>query len=80
MSGWLVAKPYEVNAGLPTHELLFAVWHEDQQAALGMAKEYGPRGSRITPRIVTALSESILRGLKLRPGEAAILQADQPLI
>ena len=80
MSGWLVAKPYEVNAGLPTHEVLFAVWHEDQQTALRLAQEYGPRGSQITPRIVTALSESILRGLKLRPGEAAILHADQPRI
>ncbi|MDT9601066.1 hypothetical protein [Sphingosinicella rhizophila] len=80
MSGWLVAKAYEVDAGIPTHETLFAVWHDDQQAALELARNYGPHGSRVTPRVLTTLSESVLRGLKLRPGEAGVLHADRPWI
>ena len=80
MTGWLVAKPYEGDAGLATHEALFAVWHEDQQEALRMAEAYSPHGSRITARIVVALTESMLRGLRIRPGEAAILHADRPWI
>lgn len=80
MSGWLVAKPYEENAGLPSHEALFAVWHADRDAALRLAKAYGPRGSGVAPRIVAELSESILRGLRLRPGQASLLHTDQPWI
>lgn len=80
MSGWLVAIPYEGDPGVPTHEALCAVWHEDEQVALQLAKEYGPRGAQITARIVTTLRDSMLRGLKLRPGEAALLSADQPRI
>lgn len=80
MSGWLVAKPYEGDAGLPTHEALFAVWHEDRQEALRMAEAFGPHGSRITGQIVAALSDSMLRGLRIQPGEAAILHADRPWI
>ncbi len=80
MSGWLVAKPYEGDAGLPTHQALFAVWHEDQQEALRMAEAFSPHGSRITAQIVAPLSESMLRGLKIRPGEAGLLHADRPWI
>lgn len=80
MSGWLVAKPYDGGAGLPSHEALFAVWHPDQQVALRLAKEFGPHGSRVAPHIVTALTESMLSGLKLRPGEAALLHGDRPWI
>lgn len=44
MRGWLIAKLYEEDAGLPAHEALFAVWHEDQQAAMRMAETYSPSG------------------------------------
>ena len=80
MSGWLVAKVYEGDAGLPTHEALFAVWHEDQQEALRLADAFSPRGSGIRAHIVAPLSESMLRGLRLRRGEAAVLHADRPWI
>ena len=80
MDGWLVAKSYEGDAGLPTHQALFAVWHEDRQEALRMAEAYSPRGSGITAQIVAPLSESMLRGLKIRPGDAALLRADRPWI
>ncbi len=80
MSGWLIAKPYEVDGGLPTHESLVAVWHEDRQVALEMAQRFSPRGSAVVGRIVTALGDSVLRGLKVQPGGAAMLHADQPWI
>ena len=80
MSGWLVAIPYEVHAGLVTHEALFAVWHPDRDEALALAKAYDPQASQIQPRPVGELRESMLRGLKLKPGEAGLLHADQPRI
>lgn len=80
MSGWLIAKPYEGDAGLATHQALFAVWHEDQQAALRLAEKFSPLGSKITGQIVAPLSEGMLRGLKLRPGEAGVLHSDRPWI
>ena len=80
MSGWLITKPYEANAGGVTLEALFAVWQADQETALRMAEDYGPLGSRIRGRILSELSESVLRGLKLRPGQAGLLRADRPWI
>lgn len=74
MSGWLVAVPYEVNGGTVTHEALFAVWHPDQAESLRIVRAFRPRGSQITPRPVIELNEAILRGLKLNPGEAGLLQ------
>ena len=80
MSGWLITKPYEASGGTAKLEAFFAVWHADRDAALRMAKDFGPRGSGVRPRPVAALSESMLRGLRLRPGEAAILHGDRPWI
>ena len=80
MTGWLIARPYEVNAGIPTHEALFAVWNADQETALRKAQSYSPRGSSVTSYVVAGLSEGMLRGLRLQPGETGILHADQPHI
>ena len=80
MSGWLIAKPYEENAGLATHEVLFAVWLLDGDAALSLAKTYGPRGSNTEPRIIAEVSDSVLHGLRLQQGQVALLHADRPFI
>lgn len=80
MSGWLIAKPYEENAGLATHEALFAVWLPDGEAAISLAKAYGPRGSNTEPRKIAEVSDSVLHGLRLQPGQVALLQADRPFI
>ena len=80
MSGWLIATPYDADAGLATLEALYAVWHPDRATALELAKGYSPRGSGVQPRVVSELSRSTLRGLRLRPGEAGLLHADQPWI
>lgn len=76
MSGWLVSVPYDSSAGLPTHEALFATWYADAEEAVRQVAEFEPRGSRIEPQIVCALSESALRGLKLSPHETGLLSAD----
>ncbi len=80
MSGWLVAIPYEADAGTVTLEALFAAWHPEVETALKLAKSFDARGSKIQPRAVARLDDSILRGLKLQPGEAGLLVADQPRI
>lgn len=80
MSGWLIATPYDADAGLATLETLYAVWHPDRSTALELAKRYGPTGSRVRPRVVSELSRSVLHGLKLRPGEAGLLHAERPWI
>lgn len=59
---------------------LLAVWHRDEKEALRLAQEYNPRGSAISPRIVSPLSEGVLRGLKLEPGQAGVLQAFRPYL
>ena len=80
MSGWLIARPYEGNGGLAKLEAPFAVWDSDRKAALRRAAELGPRGSLSHPRIRARLSEAMLRGLRLNPGEAGVLHADRPWI
>jgi len=73
MSGWLVTLTYEVNGGLPFLEALFASWQDDRSAAKRSVAGIAALGSRVTPRIVAPLSDSMLRGLRLRPGESARL-------
>jgi len=74
MSGWLVTLTYEVNAGLPILEALFASWQDDRTAAVRSVASIAALGSRVTPRIVAPLSDSMLRGLRLQPGETARLR------
>ena len=80
MNGWMIAKPYEVSGGLPTLVALFAVWEPDREAALRAAQDLGPRGSGVRPSAVAPLSENMLRGLRLNPGESGRLHAERPWI
>ena len=76
MSGWLVSLTYDANAGVPTLEALFATWSPDSDEALRQVAAFDPRGSQIRPRLVAELPDSLLRGLKLSPGQTGLLQAD----
>ena len=76
MSGWLVSLTYEVNGGAPFLEAVFASWTPDSEKALRQVGDFEPRGSQVSPRLVTELSDSMLRGLRLEPGQTALFSAD----
>lgn len=77
MSGWLISLTYEAKAGAPFLEALFASWLEERDEAVRAVAGFDPEGSRIVPRIVSHLDDSMLRGLNLNPGETGLLSADQ---
>lgn len=76
MSGWLVSLTYEGNAGVPILDALFATWTSDPDEALRKVGDIEPRGSEVMPRLVVRLTESMLRGLRLSPGQTGLLQAN----
>lgn len=73
MSGWLLQVPAEEDAGTVTIANLYAAWVESRSDALNMVATLLPVGAHIKPQILSSLSGSLLRGLKLEPGEAALL-------
>ncbi len=78
MSGWLVSLTYEASGQVPILEALFASWQVESEDALRDVARLDAIGSRIVPRIVAPLSESMLRGLHLEPGATARLRPGEP--
>jgi hypothetical protein len=77
MSGWLVSLTYETQGQAPFLQALFGSWLEDRDDAVRAVAGFDAAGSKVAPRIVGKLDDSMLRGLRLNPGQTGLLGADQ---